>query len=244
MDQYSPATVAAGIAGNVFAFVLFLSPVPTFGRIVRNRSTQEFSGSPYVYSLMNCLICMWYGMPWVAGVVLVATVNSAGAAFQMAYVALFLFYADRTRKVRSRHRGRFVCVSMLCFEKIRMAAMLIAVLCAFAAIVYLSLEFLDKPTRKALVGYLSVASLISMFASPLFIINLVIRTRSVEFMPFYLSLATFLMSLSFFAYGGLLHDYFIYIPNGIGTLLGAVQLLVYGYYSRKSEEDSTLPLLP
>ncbi|XP_042381128.1 bidirectional sugar transporter SWEET2a-like isoform X1 [Zingiber officinale] len=225
MDQYSPATVAAGIAGNVFAFVLFLSPVPTFGRIVRNRSTQEFSGSPYVYSLMNCLICMWYGMPWVAGVVLVATVNSAGAAFQMAYVALFLFYADRTRKIR-------------------MAAMLIAVLCAFAAIVYLSLEFLDKPTRKALVGYLSVASLISMFASPLFIINLVIRTRSVEFMPFYLSLATFLMSLSFFAYGGLLHDYFIYIPNGIGTLLGAVQLLVYGYYSRKSEEDSTLPLLP
>ncbi|KAG6512871.1 bidirectional sugar transporter SWEET2a-like [Zingiber officinale] len=225
MDQYSPATFAAGIAGNVFAFVLFVSPVPTFGRIVRNRSTQEFSGSPYVYSLMNCLICMWYGMPWVAGVVLVATVNSAGAAFQMAYVALFLFYADRTRKIR-------------------IAVMLIAVLCAFAAIVYLSLEFLDKPAWKALVGYLSVASLISMFASPLFIMNLVIRTRSVEFMPFYLSLATFLMSLSFFAYGGLLHDYFIYIPNGIGTLLGAVQLLVYGYYSRKTEEESTLPLLP
>ncbi|XP_042381129.1 bidirectional sugar transporter SWEET2a-like isoform X2 [Zingiber officinale] len=209
----------------MMVMVLLVLFRPTFGRIVRNRSTQEFSGSPYVYSLMNCLICMWYGMPWVAGVVLVATVNSAGAAFQMAYVALFLFYADRTRKIR-------------------MAAMLIAVLCAFAAIVYLSLEFLDKPTRKALVGYLSVASLISMFASPLFIINLVIRTRSVEFMPFYLSLATFLMSLSFFAYGGLLHDYFIYIPNGIGTLLGAVQLLVYGYYSRKSEEDSTLPLLP
>lgn len=74
---------------------------PTFGRIVRNRSTEEFSGLPYVYSLMNCLICMWYGLPWVAGVVLLATVNSAGAAFQMAYVALFLLYADRDRKVRS-----------------------------------------------------------------------------------------------------------------------------------------------
>ncbi|XP_074584818.1 bidirectional sugar transporter SWEET2a-like [Curcuma longa] len=224
MDQYSPATVAAGIAGNVFAFVLFVSPVPTFRRIVRNRSTQEFSGSPYVYSLMNCLICMWYGLPWVAGVVLVATVNSAGAAFQIVYVVLFLLYADRPRKIR-------------------MAAMLIAVLCAFATIIYVSLEFLDQPMRKAFVGYLSVASLISMFASPLFIINLVIRTRSVEFMPFYLSLATFLMSLSFFAYGGLLHDFFIYIPNGIGTLLGAVQLILYGYYSRKSGEESTLPLL-
>lgn len=198
---------------------------PTFGRIVRNRSTEEFSGLPYVYSLMNCLICMWYGLPWVAGVVLLATVNSAGAAFQMAYVALFLLYADRDRKIR-------------------MAVMLIAVICTFAAIVYLSLEFFDQASRKAFVGYLSVASLISMFASPLFVINLVIRTRSVEFMPFYLSLATFLMSLSFFAYGGLLHDFFIYIPNGIGTLLGALQLVLYGYYSRKSrEEESALPLL-
>lgn len=111
-----------------------------------------------------------------------------------------------------------------------------------------------------------------------------IRTRSVEFMPFYLSLATFLMSISFFAYGMLLHDFFIYvrtlkildvlirfwysrslnfrftewyhfqqliiirvecasqIPNGIGTVLGVVQLLLYAYYS-KSVEESRLPLV-
>ncbi|KAJ8542990.1 hypothetical protein K7X08_005513 [Anisodus acutangulus] len=59
-----------------------------------------------------------------------------------------------------------------------------------------------------------------MFASPLFIINLVIRTRSVEFMPFYMSLPTFLMSASFFLYGIFIFDPFIYVPNGIGTLLG------------------------
>ncbi|XP_042471552.1 bidirectional sugar transporter SWEET2a-like isoform X1 [Zingiber officinale] len=171
MDQYSASTIAAGIAGNLFAFVLFVSPMPTFRRIVGNESTEEFSGSPYVYSLMNCLICMWYGLPCVGGVVLVATVNSAGAVFQSAYVGVFIFYADQARK------------------------------------------------------------------------NLVIRTRSVEFMPFYLSLATTLMSLSFFVYGMLLHDFFIYIPNGIGALLGVVQLLLYGYYGGKSRERSILPLL-
>ncbi|XP_074557995.1 bidirectional sugar transporter SWEET2a-like [Curcuma longa] len=224
MDQYSASTFAAGIAGNLFAFVLFVSPVPTFRRIVGDESTQQFSGSPYVYSLMNCLICMWYGLPCVGGVVLVATVNSAGAVFQLAYVGLFIIYADRDRKRR-------------------MIAMLIGVLCTFIAIVYASLEFFDPPNRKTFVGYLSVASLISMFASPLFIINLVIRTKSVEFMPFYLSLATFLMSVSFFTYGMLLHDFFIYIPNGIGTLLGVVQLLLYGYYNKKSREGVTLPLL-
>ncbi|KAH0760371.1 hypothetical protein KY290_016444 [Solanum tuberosum] len=81
-----------------------------------------------------------------------------------------------------------------------------------------------------------------MFASPLFIINLVIRTRSVEYMPFYLSLATFLMSLSFFAYGMFKQDPFIYVPNGIGGVLGIIQLVLYWRYSRPNEEP-TRPLL-
>lgn len=41
--------------------------------------------------------------------------------------------------------------------------------------------------------------------------NLVIRTKSVEFMPFYLSLATFLVSTSFFLYGLFNYDPFIYV---------------------------------
>ena len=41
--------------------------------------------------------------------------------------------------------------------------------------------------------------------------NLVIQTRSVEFMPFYLSLSTFSMSMAFFLYGILNFDPFIYV---------------------------------
>lgn len=75
---------------------------PTYKRIIRNKSTEQFSGLPYVYSLLNCLICMWYGLPCVSyGVILVATVNSIGAAFQLVYVTLFIIYADTTRKVYS-----------------------------------------------------------------------------------------------------------------------------------------------
>jgi len=33
------------------------------------------------------------------------------------------------------------------------------------------------------------------------------------------------------------------LPNGVGTILGVIQLLLYVYYSRKSREDSRLPLL-
>ncbi|KAL8113151.1 hypothetical protein AgCh_020468 [Apium graveolens] len=105
------------------------------------------------------------------------------------------------------------------------------------------MKLFDSSSRQLFVGYLSVASLISMFASPLFIINLVIKTKSVEYMPFYLSLSTFLMSLSFLAYGMLKHDPFISVPNGVGSILGIVQLALYTYYSRFAGEESTEPLV-
>ncbi|GAB4849294.1 Bidirectional sugar transporter sweet2 [Ancistrocladus abbreviatus] len=68
-------------------------------------------------------------------------------------------------------------------------------------------------------------------------LTLVIQTRSVEYMPFYLSLSTFLMNVSFFAYGIFNKDPFIYCPNGIGVILGIVQLALYSYYKNKSVED-------
>ncbi|KAM2793196.1 hypothetical protein PS2_004757 [Malus domestica] len=73
--------------------------------------------------------------------------------------------------------------------------------------------------------------------------KLVIKTMSVEFMPFNLSLATFLISLSFSAYGVFKKDPFLYIPNGIGTILGLVQLALYSYYSNVSGDASREPLI-
>lgn len=222
---YSGCSVAAGVTGNIFAFVLFVSPIPTFRRILRNKSTEQFSGLPYICSLLNCLITLWYGMPLVSpGIIFVATVNSVGAVFQLIYVSIFISYAEKA-------------------IKLKISGLLIAVFLVFLAIVFTSMEVFQSNGRRLFVGYLSVVSLISMFASPLFIIKLVIKTRSVEFMPFYLSLSNFLMSLSFLAYGMFKDDPFIYVPNGIGTLLGIVQLMLYSYYSTKSGEVSRQPLI-
>lgn len=216
---------AAGIAGNIFAFGLFVSPIPTFRRIIRNGSTEMFSGLPYIYALLNCLICLWYGTPLISpNNFMVLTVNSAGAVFQFVYLILFVTYAEKHRKVR-------------------MIGLLLAVLGLFAIIVFGSWQIVDHVMRQMFVGFLSVASLISMFASPLFIIKLVIRTKSVEFMPFYLSLSTFLMSASFFLYGLLNFDVFVYVPNGIGTILGIVQLVLYFHYKDASREESREPLI-
>nr|QHT64202.1 sugar efflux transporter 2a [Litchi chinensis] len=222
---YSVCSDAAGIAGNVLAFALFVSPIPTFKRILRNKSTEQFSGLPYIYSLLNCLVCLWYGMPFVSpGVIWVATVNTIGAIFQLVYVIIFIRYAEKVRKLK-------------------MSGLLISVFAVFVSIAYASIELFESHERQIFVGCLTIGSLISMFASPLFIIKLVIKSRSVEFMPFNLSLSTFLMSLSFFVYGMLKDDAFIYVPNGIGMVLGIVQLMLYTYYNSNSGEGSREPLL-
>ncbi|XP_044481075.1 bidirectional sugar transporter SWEET2-like isoform X1 [Mangifera indica] len=216
---------AAGVAGNVFAFGLFMSPIPTFRRIIRNGSTEAFSGLPYIYALLNCLITLWYGTPLIShNNLMVLTVNAIGAAFQFIYLAIFIVYAEKE-------------------QKLRMFGFLVAVLGLFGIIVVGSLQIADTNTRWIFVGILSSAALISMFASPLFVVSLVIRTKSVEYMPFYLSLSTFLMSSSFLLYGILNLDAFVYVPNGIGTILGIVQLVLYNYYKGRSRDESQDPLI-
>ncbi|KAG2396658.1 Bidirectional sugar transporter [Vigna angularis] len=129
---------AAGVAGNVFAFGLFLSPIPTFRRIIRNGSTEMFSGLPYVYSLLNCLICLWYGTPLISpDNLLVTTVNTIGGVFQLVYITLFLIYAEKARKVR-------------------MLGLLLAVLGIFVIILVGSLQIDDSAMRRMFVGLLKI----------------------------------------------------------------------------------------
>nr|WFP22891.1 sugar transporter protein SWEET [Stipagrostis pennata] len=68
----------------------------------------------------------------------------------------------------------------------------------------------------------------------------VMRTKSVKFMPFYLSLFSFLTSLIWLIYGILGRDTYIMSPNCAGCLTGILQLVVYCIYSRCKEATKTL----
>nr|AFK34508.1 unknown [Lotus japonicus] len=72
-----------------------------------------------------------------------------------------------------------------------------------------------------------------MYGSPLSIMRLVIKTKSVEFMPFFLSLFVFLCGTSWFIFGLIGHDPFVAVPNGIGSILGTMQLILYFIYRDK-----------
>jgi solute carrier family 50 protein (sugar transporter) len=209
-----------GIFGNVIALSLFMSPIITFSRIIKNKSTEQFSGVPYVSALMNCLLSAWYGLPFVSPHnLLVSTIDGTGIAIELIYVLLFLFYAPK--KIKTKIFTLFMVVLVGC-----------------ATIALVSLFALHGHIRKLFCGLAAAIFSICMYASPLSAMRLVIKTKSVEYMPFFLSLFVFLCGTLWFIYGLLGHDPFIAVPNGFGCFLGAVQLILYAIYRDRGSKST------
>ncbi|CAL5414645.1 unnamed protein product [Camellia sinensis] len=212
------AHLVFGVFGNANGLLLFLAPTITFKRIIMNKSTERFSGIPYVMTLLNCLLSAWYGLPFVSPHnLLVTTINVTGAAIESIYVLIFLILSPR------REKGKIL-------------GLLTVVLAIFAAVALISYFALHGRNRTIFCGLAASIFSIIMYASPLSIMRTVIRTKSVEYMPFFLSLFVFLCGTSWFLYGLLGKDPFIAVPNGFGSGLGTVQLILYAIYHNKKGE--------
>jgi solute carrier family 50 protein (sugar transporter) len=151
-----------GIFGNATALFLFLAPLITFKRIISHKSTEQFSGIPYVMTLLNCLLSAWYGLPFVSpNNILVSTINGTGAIIELVYVMTFIIYAPRK-------------------EKGKILGLLAFVLGVFSAVAFVSVFALHGKSRKLLCGFTAAIFSIIMYASPLSIMRTVIRTRSLR----------------------------------------------------------------
>ncbi|CAN6289496.1 unnamed protein product [Urochloa humidicola] len=202
-----------GIIGNVISILVFASPIKTFRRIVRNKSTEDFRWLPYVTTLLSTSLWTFYGLLKPGGL-LVVTVNGAGAALEAAYVTLYLIYAPRETKAK-------------------MVKLVLAVNVGFlAAVVLVTLAALHGGARLLAVGVLCAALTIGMYAAPMGAMRTVVKTRSVEYMPFSLSFFLFLNGGVWSVYSVLVKDYFIGVPNAIGFVLGTAQLVLYMAYRK------------
>ncbi|KAI3783648.1 hypothetical protein L1987_42734 [Smallanthus sonchifolius] len=208
-----------GVFGDAAGLFLFLAPTITFQRIITNRSTEEFSGVPYPMTLLNCLLSAWYGLPFVSeNNALVTVINGAGAVIEGVYVVVFVMYAPEKEKRKVVGLVGFVCV-------------------AFATVALVSAFGLAGETWRFFCGFTAAVFSVIMYASPLSIMRTVTRTKSVEFMPFFLSLFVFLCGTSWFIFGLLGNDPFLYVCNGFGSLLGALQLVLYAIYKNMGQKD-------
>nr|GMD45415.1 SWEET sugar transporter [Ipomoea batatas] len=77
---------------------------------------------------------------------------------------------------------------------------------------------------------------ITMYAAPISVMISVIKTRSVEYMTFIVSLFLLLNAAAWFAFAMFLMDLYIIVPNVIGIMSGIAQLIIYMIYKKKSSK--------
>ncbi|KAM7268477.1 hypothetical protein ACFE04_010643 [Oxalis oulophora] len=123
------------------------------------------------------------------------------------------------------------------FPLVKVAVMVFFVILFFCVSATMSIFlFHDHHHRKIFMGSIGLVVAASMYGSPLVVLKQVVSTKSVEFMPFYLSFFSFLSSLIWLAYGLLSHDLVLASPNMVGCPLAILQLLVYCKYRKGKEE--------
>ncbi|XP_049349080.1 bidirectional sugar transporter SWEET10-like [Solanum verrucosum] len=206
-----------GVLGNIISFIVFLSPIPTFNKIYKKKSTEGYQSIPYVIALFSCMLWIYYAF-LKTNTTLLITINSFGMLIETIYVGLFLYYAPKKARVNT--------VKML----------LLTVVGGFGAIIVVTQFVFKGAVRGQIVGWICLIFSLCVFVAPLGIVRQVIKTKSVEYMPILLSVFLTISAVMWFFYGLLLKDLNIAAPNILGFIFGILQMILYAMYRKKDNK--------
>ncbi|KAK3136569.1 hypothetical protein QOZ80_5BG0438700 [Eleusine coracana subsp. coracana] len=215
LTMQHPWAFAFGLLGNIISFMTFLAPIPTFYRIYKSKSTEGFQSVPYVVALFSAMLWIFYALIK-TGEDLLITINAAGIVIESIYIIIYFIYASKKGKL-------FTAKIMLSLN-----------VGFFGLILLVTLLLFKGDKRVVVLGWICVGFSVSVFVAPLSIIKRVIQTRSVEYMPFSLSLSLTLSAVVWFLYGLLIKDKYVALPNVLGFTFGVVQMALYMFYMNKT----------
>ncbi|ERN06256.1 bidirectional sugar transporter SWEET14 [Amborella trichopoda] len=224
LSVHHPWAFTFGLLGNIISFMVYLSPLPTFHRVYKKKSTEGFQSVPYVVALFSAMLWIYYALLKTDGYLLI-TINTLGCIIESIYITMYIIYAPKKAKIATAKLVVLLNLGVFCM------------------ILLLTLFFVQGPKRVRVLGWVCVTFSVCVFAAPLSIMRLVIQTKSVEFMPFSLSFSLTLSAVMWFSYGLLTKDFYIALPNVLGFIFGIIQMVLYIIYkgTKKAFIDKKLP---
>ncbi|KAF9623031.1 hypothetical protein IFM89_036012 [Coptis chinensis] len=227
MVQREAVRTVIGIIGTLNLQVAWSSTVlgllgftdigETYKQIIKRKDVEEYSPWPALFTVLNCAMWVFYGMPFVhPHSTLVYTINGIGCVIELSYLIIYVIYANK--KQRRLLGSAFALV-----------------LAFFVLVVVLIMLLLHTTSKRSLpTGIICVVLNICMYASPVFAARKVIKTKSVEYYGFWLLVANFSNGLIWVVYALLRFDLYLTISNGCGAVFGLAQLILYWCYYKST----------
>ncbi|XVF49561.1 hypothetical protein PTKIN_Ptkin04bG0022600 [Pterospermum kingtungense] len=191
---------------------------PTFYQIYKKKTSEGFQSIPYVVSLFSAMLWIYYALLKKDAMLLI-TINTFCVFFQIFYIVTYFYYGPKKEKV--------VTVKLILLFNV------------FGfGVVFLSTFFLKNPKNSSLCSRIHLQGIFPEQRK-------VIKTKSVEYMPFTLSLFLTLGAVMRFFYGLMVKDMNIAVPNVLGFIFGVLQMILYAMYKnhpKKMVEDPKLQL--
>ncbi|XP_052897067.1 sugar transporter SWEET1 isoform X1 [Anopheles moucheti] len=225
---------------TVATVLQFLTGTVICNRYIRKKSTGDTSAFPFISGFLSCFMWLKYGVLTEESTLIL--VNFIGSALFFSYAVVFFIFCVNKREVIRQ---------MMLISCIILSATFYTM---FESDVEKSIRIIGKRQPLAnlwrestnyfissfvsRVGLLCCCLAVLFFASPLTTLAHVIRTQNTDSLPFPIIVASFFVCFLWTAYGVMIGDRFIQVPNLLGGILAGIQLTLYVIYPKKKASAS------
>ncbi|KAL9259214.1 Bidirectional sugar transporter SWEET15-like protein [Drosera capensis] len=148
-----------GILGNFISFMVYLSPLPTFWRIIKKKSADGFHSIPYSVALFSAMLYLYYAFLKDSNRTMLITINSFGCVVETTYLIIYMIYATKQAKI---HTGWL----LILFNGV-----------VYVLIILFTMLLCNAKQRLAAVGWICGAFSLCVFAAPLSIMVCLIHLQ-------------------------------------------------------------------
>ena len=221
MSAHDTAVIVARVLTTITTIMLRISLIPDFNRWRKKRNTGDMSVMPCVLLHTSCYALMYYAYAIDDMVPLFAT-SVLGVLVGGILAYYFYRWTDYKRATMKIFIGSFVVsVSVTIYGTLGIAGK----------------TGQSQDAVKTTLGFITVATTIVLYASPMATIVNVFRTKTASSMPFTMGLVVLFNSFCWGFYGALLGNAFILAPNIVGFTLGLVQLSLTFIFPSDARKD-------
>ena len=203
-----------GWIGVIISIYFYFAPGFPFYKVLKDQ--MNYQDLPVILLISSFLyFVLWADYGLIKNSTQIYITNSFGGTITLIWITIYLLYLGK----------KYFVVSLI---------INIIILIATGAISFLFYFIIDSN----ITGLIAMIFNILMYAAPGEKIIRVIKTKKYELIPIYSSIGGFLCSLCWLIFGFYQNDKNLIIPNSLGILFSAIQILIFLILYCKSDKNN------